>query len=219
MSDASSLRDEDFLPDSPGPRGQKSRRPKVTLLQVALFVLAGIGVCCGLVGWFFQPSETSQPEKVLAAFHAMVGGEPPADWQPERTLEWDIPFLYLRSVNFRHPEGRGRLLLTETKVRFGDPEEGAQALKSVLMREEAEFAVISAKSREELLVRIRGQDVTFSIEHGEDVGSNTRLLEARGEFSGTIGRVRLLLQCEESALENFAVQAWLKSLGGPGDSK
>lgn len=219
MSDASSLRDEDFLPDVPGPRGQKSRRPKVTLLQVALFVLAGIGVCCGLVGWFFQPSETAQPDDVLAAFRAMAGEEPPPNWQPERTLLWDIPFLYLRSVHYRHPEGRGRLLLTETKVRFGDPAEGERALQSVLMREEADFAVISAKSREELVVHIRGADVTFSIEHGEDVGSNTNLIEARGEFAGTVGRVRLLLQCEESAWEDSAVRDWLKSLGGPGVSK
>jgi len=115
-------------------------------------------------------------------------------------------------VRATEEKGRGTILLIESATKMGSPEDVRKSLEPLSLQAEADLSRLKVTSTETQKQTVRGEEVTFTIQRGEALASNTKLNEVRGEFPGPTGRVRLIWQAENVAWDAHIVKTWLANL-------
>ncbi len=191
-------------------------------------VLLGLGIgcgvlallCCGGAGvtmyWFgksIQESMSKDPAKIREVTNEIVTIDIPASFQPEMSMDMQIPFAGgMQMAMYRDPAAGATLTLTQftSEAIANDPE----------MREKFETSVDQQHKKKQMQVNksenfettIHGEAATFAIAEGTADNAAGELWQVTGSFHGKAGLAQLMLEAKSSNFTKEQVLELLKSM-------
>lgn len=207
---------QDAWPEDPNiqsspPAKKGSGCGKVVLIVGGVMFLMLL-ICGGGIGFFaysFWPKIATQPAEVTAISKEILDLEIPEGFVPENAISLNNFMMAMRMATYRHPGGKGDLMLGNFLVKVGKPD---QNQKPDFTGSDSKSKKLTVGETEIKEFPVRGKQVPFRFSDAVDDESNEKYRVVEGEFSDGGLTTFLKLSVPEDAYDEEAAIRMIESI-------
>ncbi|MDB5343291.1 MAG: hypothetical protein JWP89_1668 [Schlesneria sp.] len=202
---------EDPNTQSPTPAKKSSGCGKVILIVGGLMFLLML-VCGGGIGFFaysFWPKIATQPAEVAAISKEILDLDIPEGFVPENAISMNNFMMTMRMATYRHPDGKGDLMLGNFQVKVGKPDQSQKPDFSGSDNKSKKLTIGETEIKE---FPVRGKQVPFRFSDAVDEESNEKYRVVEAEFGDAGVTTFLKLSVPEDSYDEEAVVKMIESI-------